>query len=82
MTDDFLIKYTDAETSVVPCIPGTGDSSQRKFMVFHKLSQKYIYLGWLDFFATYTLYVYKRTHILSFLFFHFGNIKIYDFCWK
>ena len=39
-TDNFVIKYTDAETSVVPCIPGTGDSVQRKFMIFHKLSQK------------------------------------------
>ena len=37
---NLLLKYTDAETSVVPCIPGTGDSSQRNFMIFHQLSQK------------------------------------------
>ena len=29
--------------------PGTWDTSQRKFMIFHQLSQRLIYLDWLDF---------------------------------
>ena len=27
--DNFLMKYIDVETSVAPCTPGTGDTSQR-----------------------------------------------------
>ena len=38
-------------------MPGTWDTSQRKFMIFHQLSQKLIYLDWLDF------YVYVHTNV-------------------
>ena len=27
--DNILVKYIDVETSVAPCIPRTGDTSQR-----------------------------------------------------
>ena len=36
--------------------PGTWDTSQRKFMIFHQLSQKLIYLDWLDFYV-YVIYI-------------------------
>ena len=43
--------------------PGTWDTSQRKFKIFHQLSQKLIHLDWLDFYV-YVIYVYKRMLII------------------
>ena len=53
--------------------PGTWDTSQRKFKIFHQLSQKIIYLDWLDF------YVYVMYTNVCWSFFHFGNAI---FCWE
>ena len=51
--------------------PGTWDTSQRKFMIFHRLSQKWIYLDWLDF---YVYVIYIQTYVD-----HFFILEIHFF---
>ena len=54
--------------------PGTWDTSQRKFKIFHQLSQKLIYLDWLDFYV-YVKYI--QTYVD-----HFFILEIQFFCWE
>ena len=57
--------------------PGTWDTSQRKFMTFHQLSQKMIYLDWLDFLCIRYMHTNVYTHWLFFSFW-----KYVFFCWE
>ena len=54
--------------------PGTWDTSQRKFMIFHQLSQKLIYMDWLDF---YVYVIYIQTYVD-----HFFILEIHFFVGK
>ena len=54
--------------------PGTWDTSQRKFVIFHQLSQKLIYLDWLDF---YVCVIHIQTYVDPFFI-----LEIQFFCWE